>query len=69
VAVSEEEYEIGLVSIAVPVRSIDDHGAAAINVSLPAARATPEFRDELTRGLDRVASQIDREMTVPVSVL
>jgi IclR family acetate operon transcriptional repressor len=65
VSVSEEEYEIGLVSIAVPVRWIDGPGTGAINVSLPTGRATPEFRDELTRGLLQAARLIDREMSVP----
>jgi IclR family acetate operon transcriptional repressor len=67
VAISEEEYEIGLVSISVPVRWIDGPGTGAINVSLPAGRATPEFREELTAGLQQAAVQIDREMSVPGS--
>jgi IclR family transcriptional regulator, acetate operon repressor len=62
VAVSEEEYEVGLVSIAVPVRWIDGPGTAAVNVSLPAARATPTVRHELTDGLLRTARDIDDEM-------
>jgi DNA-binding IclR family transcriptional regulator len=65
VTVSEEEYEVGLVSIAVPVSWIDGPGTAAINVSLPASRATPEFRRELTRGLLDAARAIDREMGSP----
>ncbi len=65
VSISEEEYEIGLVSIAVPVRWIDGPGTGAINVSLPAQRATPEFREELTRGLLAAAREIDREMGIP----
>ncbi len=62
VAISEEEYEVGLVSIAVPARWIDGPGTGAINVSLPAGRATPEFRDELARSLLGAAGEIDREM-------
>jgi DNA-binding IclR family transcriptional regulator len=65
VSISEEEYEIGLVSIAVPVRWIDGPGTGAINVSLPAGRATPKFREQLTRGLLAAAREIDREMGVP----
>lgn len=65
VSISEEEYEIGLVSIAVAVRWIDGPGTGAINVSLPAGRATPAFRDELTRGLLAAAREIDREMGIP----
>ncbi len=64
VAVSEEEYEVGLVSIAVPVRWIDGPGTAAVNVSLPAGRATLEFRAALTRGLVDAARGIDRDMGV-----
>lgn len=65
VSISEEEYEIGLVSIAVAVSWIDGPGTGAINVSLPAGRATPAFRDELTRGLLAAAREIDREMGIP----
>jgi IclR family acetate operon transcriptional repressor len=62
-SVSEEEYEIGLVSLAVPVTWIDGPGTASINVSLPATRATPEFREELTRALRECAQAIDRDMS------
>ena len=65
VTISEEEYEVGLVSIAAPVRWLDGPDTAAINVSLPAGRATPEFRAELTRGLLAAAGEIDRAMSVP----
>jgi DNA-binding IclR family transcriptional regulator len=65
VSVSEEELEIGLISIAVPVRWIDGPGTGAINVSLPSGRATPEFRDRLTHGLRHAAQEIDREMSMP----
>ncbi|MGI8716068.1 MAG: IclR family transcriptional regulator [Solirubrobacteraceae bacterium] len=65
VTISEEEYEIGLVSIAVPVGWIEGPGTGAINVSLPAGRATPEFRTELTRGLLTAAQAIDQEMSLP----
>ncbi|MGH2858929.1 MAG: IclR family transcriptional regulator [Solirubrobacteraceae bacterium] len=65
VTISEEEYEVGLVSLAVPVRWLDGPGTGAINVSLPAGRATPEFRGELTRGLLAAAREIDRAMSLP----
>ncbi|HXO07346.1 MAG TPA: IclR family transcriptional regulator [Solirubrobacteraceae bacterium] len=65
VSVSDEEYEVGLVSIAVPVRWIDGPGTGAINVSLPSTRATPAFRDELTRGLLSAGREIDRQMGAP----
>jgi IclR family transcriptional regulator, acetate operon repressor len=62
VAVSDEEYEIGLVSIAVPVRWIDGPGRGAVNVSLPAGRATESFRHRLARRLRATARAIDDEM-------
>jgi DNA-binding IclR family transcriptional regulator len=65
VAASDEEYEIGLVSIAVPVNWIEGPGTGAINVSLPAGRASGEFREQLTRRLLEAAAQIDREMGAP----
>jgi DNA-binding IclR family transcriptional regulator len=58
VAISEQEYEAGLVSIAAPVRWIDGPGSAAINVSLPTGRATPAFRDRLAKRLVRAAAEI-----------
>jgi DNA-binding IclR family transcriptional regulator len=65
VAVSEGEYEIGLDSIAVPVRSIDGPGTAAINVSLPAARATRPVRAQVIRRLRETADAIDAAMAGP----
>jgi len=58
VAVSEEEYELGLVSIAVPLRWVGGPGSAAINVSLPSGRASASFRRELTTRLLRAAAEI-----------
>jgi IclR family transcriptional regulator, acetate operon repressor len=65
VSVSEEEYEIGLVSIAVAVDWTDGPGSGAINVSLPTARATRRFRTSLTRSLLDAARAIDRELSLP----
>lgn len=61
-AISKEEYEVGLISVAVPVRWLDGPGTAAINASLPIARATSEFRVHLTRRLLTAARAIDLEM-------
>jgi IclR family acetate operon transcriptional repressor len=58
VAISEEEYEVGLVSIAVPVQWLQGPGTGAINVSLPAPRASSEFRDRLTERLLHAAGEI-----------
>jgi IclR family transcriptional regulator, acetate operon repressor len=55
---SEEEFEIGLVSIAVPVSWTDGRGSAAINVSLPTARATRQVRAELEVRLGECADAI-----------
>jgi len=64
-ALSDEEYEVGLVSIAVAVDWLDGPGTAAINVSLPATRSTPESRRRLIRGLLEAGHAIDREMNEP----
>lgn len=56
VAVSEEEYEQGLTSFAVPVAWPE--GPAAINVSLPSARATPGFRARHVPRLRKAAASI-----------
>ena len=61
-SISEEEYEVGLISIAVPVHWLDGPGSGAINVSLPATRATPEVREHLTERLRQAAGEIDREI-------
>jgi DNA-binding IclR family transcriptional regulator len=58
VSVSEEEYEVGLVSIAVPVRWLHGPGTGAINVSLPATRASAEFRDRVTECLLHASGEI-----------
>ncbi|MBV8941055.1 MAG: IclR family transcriptional regulator [Solirubrobacterales bacterium] len=58
VSISEEEYEVGLVSVAVPVRWLHGPGTGAINVSLPATRASAEFRDRLTERLLETAGEI-----------
>jgi IclR family acetate operon transcriptional repressor len=63
VAVSEEEYEIGLISISVPLNWIGRLGAAAVNVSLPAARASGDSRRLLTQRLRAAAREIDRELS------
>jgi len=57
-AVSHEEYELGLDSIAVPVAWDDGAGPAAVNVSLPSARATKKARAELAARLTAAAEQI-----------
>ena len=63
IAVSEEEYEIGLISMAVPVDWLDGPGTAAINVSLPAARASEDFCEVLKRGLEEASGAIGAELS------
>ena len=60
IAVSEEEYEVGLISIAAAVPWVG--GPAAINISLPASRAAPESRVQLIRLLRAAAAAIRREI-------
>jgi DNA-binding IclR family transcriptional regulator len=54
-ALSEEEFEIGLVSLAVPVRDARDRAPLAINVSLPSLRATRTQRQRLAARLRETA--------------
>jgi DNA-binding IclR family transcriptional regulator len=56
VAISWEEYEIGLASIAVPVTW---PGSAAVNVSLPTSRANRTFRAELVVRLREIAARVE----------
>jgi DNA-binding IclR family transcriptional regulator len=56
---SAEEYEIGLASIAAPLRWTDGAGSAAINISLPTSRLTADSREELTVLLRETARAID----------
>jgi DNA-binding IclR family transcriptional regulator len=59
VAVSHQEYEVGLESIAAPLAWIEDHGRAALNVSLPSSRARGEAAAELAAGLQATATAIE----------
>ena len=59
VARSDEEYEVGLVSIAVPIAWTGGPASASINVSLPSSRARPRFRAELVTRLREAAAAID----------
>ena len=58
-ALSHEEYEVGLDSIAVPVAWPGGDGPAAVNVSLPSSRAAGSAAAELTRELRSVAAAIE----------
>jgi DNA-binding IclR family transcriptional regulator len=65
VAISDEELEVGLVSIAAPVRWIEGPRTGALNVSLPATRATASFRRQLIAALLQTAAAIDTDMGGP----
>jgi DNA-binding IclR family transcriptional regulator len=62
VAQSWEEYEVGLVALAVPLTWLDGPGSAALNVSLPTSRATREFRGELVGRLRGIAARIEASL-------
>ena len=59
VALSREEYEVGLDSIAVPLAWMEGDGPAALNVSLPSTRATGSAGGDLARDLRAVARAIE----------
>lgn len=63
VALSHEEYEVGLDSIAAPLAWID--GPAAVNVSLPSSRAAGDAAAELTRALLATAAAIEVAAGIP----
>lgn len=58
VSVSDEEFEVGLTSMAVALPAQSDGSLRAINISLPISRATPEFRETATALLQDIASEI-----------
>jgi DNA-binding IclR family transcriptional regulator len=58
VAHSREEFEVGLDSIAVPLRWLDGDGPIAVNVSLPSSRAGREARATLVEQLRATADAI-----------
>jgi IclR family acetate operon transcriptional repressor len=57
-AVSDEEFEVGLTSLAVGLPPRPDGSLRAINVSLPVTRATPEFRATASDLLLGIAAEI-----------
>ena len=63
-ALSEEEFEIGLVSLAVPVPTPDDQGPLAINVSLPSLRAGRAEHEALVARLRETAAVIATSLSL-----
>ncbi|MUM02338.1 IclR family transcriptional regulator C-terminal domain-containing protein [Mycolicibacterium sp. CBMA 334] len=58
IAVSDEEFEVGLASLAIALPTPVDRSLRAINISLPVSRATPDFRATAGRLLREVAAEI-----------
>ena len=59
VARSDEEYESGLVSLAVPLRWVDGDEPVAVNVSLPTTRADVDAAAALLSELQSTAAAIE----------
>lgn len=57
-SVSDEEFEVGLSSIAIALPAQADGSLRAINISLPVTRATPEFRESAADMLRALAAEI-----------
>ncbi|MGB3483844.1 MAG: IclR family transcriptional regulator [Mycobacterium sp.] len=57
-SVSDEEFELGLSSLAIGLPAQADGSLRAINVSLPVTRATPEFRKRAGELLRDIAIEI-----------
>jgi IclR family transcriptional regulator, acetate operon repressor len=58
ISVSDEEFEVGLTSLAIALPAQADGSLRAINISLPVSRATPEFRANATQLLRRIVTEI-----------
>lgn len=58
VAISDEEFEVGLFSAAIALPKQVDGSLRAINISLPVTRATPSFRAKATTLLRESAGEI-----------
>lgn len=62
-AIVDQELEVGLMSIAVPIRDPEGTVVAAMNIPTPAAAWTEQrLRDELLPALRRTAEQIEAEL-------
>ena len=63
-ALSEEEFEVGLVSLAVPLSVANGRAPLAINVSLPSVRATESERQRLLERLRTTAEAIEMSLAI-----
>jgi IclR family transcriptional regulator, acetate operon repressor len=66
-AANDDEFEVGLRSIAVAMPFADGAMPAAISVSVPTPRFTEPFHDELLEGLRAAAAAIERSLPERVS--
>ena len=57
-SISDEEFEVGLSSLAVALPAQADGSLRAINISLPVTRATPDFRKTAEELLRTIATEI-----------
>lgn len=58
ISVSDEEFEVGLTSLAIGLRPLPDGSLRAINVSLPTTRATAAFRAGAIQALRAIAAEV-----------
>lgn len=58
IAISDEEFEVGLCSVAIALPAQRDGSLRALNISLPVTRATPEFRTNATALMRGIAAEI-----------
>jgi IclR family acetate operon transcriptional repressor len=65
VARSNGEYEVGLASLAVPLRWVGGDEPVAVNVSLPGSRAGRDAAAGLLRELEAAAAAIERAAGIP----
>jgi IclR family acetate operon transcriptional repressor len=64
-SISDEEFEVGLTSLAIALPAQADGSLRAINISLPVNRATRQFRKEAAELLRCVAAEISsREQAI-----
>lgn len=58
ISVSDEEFEVGLTSLAIALSAQGDGSLRAINISLPLSRATTKFRSAAIKMLREIAAEI-----------
>jgi DNA-binding IclR family transcriptional regulator len=61
-AIVQEELERGLNAVAAPIRDHQGRVVAAVSISGPAYRVTPEIFDTLAQRLAETTDRVSREM-------